>query len=88
MYDAVYLLAQALEQYDQTTILRPFNASCENPVHWTSGRTLYTYLNQVGRTLTITIYFIQPSGKLKLSFDRTVKNIVILSHETHAHTHS
>ena len=42
MYDAVYLLAQALEQYDQTTILRPFNASCENPVHWTSGRTLYT----------------------------------------------
>ena len=25
--------------------------------------------------LTITIYFINPSGKLKLSFDRTTKNI-------------
>ena len=37
---------------------------------------------------TITIYFIHPSGKLKLSFDRTTKNIIILSHETHAHTHS
>ena len=24
---------------------------------------------------TITIYFINPSGKLKLSFDRTTKNI-------------
>ena len=25
--------------------------------------------------ITITIYFIHPSGKLKLSFDRTMKNI-------------
>ena len=39
-------------------------------------------------TITITIYFIHPSGKLKLSpFDRTTKNIsqhvsIILSHET------
>ena len=47
MYDAVYLLAQALERYDRTTILRPFNASCDNPVHWSSGPTLYTHLNQV-----------------------------------------
>ena len=42
-------------------------------------------------TITITIYFINPSGKLKLSFDRTTKNIIIsiiLSHEPHAHTHS
>ena len=38
--------------------------------------------------LTITIYFINPSGKLKLSFDRTLKNIIILNHEPHAHTHS
>ena len=30
-------------------------------------------------TVTITIYFINPSGKLKLSFDRTTKNI---SHNT------
>ena len=25
--------------------------------------------------ITVTIYFINPSGKLKLSFDRTTKNI-------------
>ena len=38
---------------------------------------------------TATIYFIHPSGKSKPSFDRTTKNIsIILSHETHAHTHS
>ena len=41
--------------------------------------------------MTITIYFIHPSGKLKLPFDRTTKNIimsVILSDETHAHTNN
>ena len=50
MYDAVYLLAQALERYDQTaTTLRPLNASCENPLHWPSGPTLYAHLNQVSQ---------------------------------------
>ena len=39
-------------------------------------------------TIAITIYFINPSGKLKLSFDRRTKNIIILNHEPHAHTHS
>ena len=39
------------------------------------------------KAISITTYFIHPSGKLKLSFDRTTKNIsIILSHETHAHT--
>ena len=38
---------------------------------------------------TITIYFINPRGKLKLSFDRTTKNIsIIISHEPDADTHS
>ena len=37
---------------------------------------------------TITIYFINPSEKLKLSFDRTAKNIIILNHEPHPHKHS
>ena len=37
--------------------------------------------------ITVTIYFINPSGKLKLSFDRTTKNIIILNHKPHAHTH-
>ena len=35
-------------------------------------------------TIAITVYFSHPSGKLKLSFDRTTKNIissVILSHD-------
>ena len=31
--------------------------------------------------VTITIYCINPSGKLKLWFDRTTKNIIILNHE-------
>ena len=39
-------------------------------------------------TITVTIYFINPSRKLKLSFDRTTKNIIILNHEPPAHTHS
>ena len=30
---------------------------------------------QVVNEVTVTIYFINPSGKLKLSFDRTTKNI-------------
>ena len=37
----------------------------------------------------ITIYFIHPSGELKLSFDRTTKDIIIsiiLSHETRTYT--
>ena len=45
------------------------------------------FLQLLKLTITITIYFINPSGKLKLSFDRTTKNI-ILNHEPHAHTHS
>ncbi|KAK7479655.1 hypothetical protein BaRGS_00029121 [Batillaria attramentaria] len=48
MYDAVYLLANALERYDQQTILHPVNASCEFPVQWSSGPTLYAHLNQAG----------------------------------------
>ena len=28
-----------------------------------------------GLTITLTIYFTNPSGKLKLSFDRTAKNV-------------
>ena len=36
-------------------------------------------------TTTITINFIHPSRKLKLLFDHTTKNIIILSHDTHAH---
>ena len=37
-------------------------------------------------TTTITIYFINPSGKLKLSFDRTMKNISQIMNHTHMHT--
>ena len=34
-------------------------------------------------TITVTIYFINPSGKLKLSFDRTTKNISQIMNHTH-----
>ena len=30
---------------------------------------------RINKAITITIYFINPNGKLKLSFDRTTKNI-------------
>ena len=39
-----------------------------------------------GVTITITIYFINPSGKLKLSFDCTTKNISQIMNHTHMHT--
>ena len=48
-------------------------------------------LNGVGVSplvIIITIYFIHPNRKLKLLFDCATKNIIILSHETHTHTHS
>ena len=35
---------------------------------------LPTDRNKITTTITITVYFIHPSGKLKLSFDRTTKN--------------
>ena len=44
--------------------------------------------NNNNNNKTKTIYFINPSGKLKLSFDRTTKNIIILNHEPHAQTHT
>ena len=42
-------------------------------------------------TTTTTVYFINPSEKLKLLFDRTTKNMyisIVLNHEPPAHTHS
>ena len=33
--------------------------------------------------ITVTIYFIHPSRKLKLSFDRTAKNISQIMNHTH-----
>ncbi|XP_059153989.1 glutamate receptor ionotropic, kainate 2-like [Physella acuta] len=47
MYDSVYLLAVALDRYDKSAILRPFNASCDSPAQWTSGPILYSFLNQI-----------------------------------------
>ena len=36
--------------------------------------------------LTITIYFINPSGKLKLSFNRTMKNVSQIMNHMHIYT--
>ena len=46
------------------------------------GRRFYVSLK-----ITITIYFINPSGKLKLSFDRTTKNISQIMNHTHMMAH-
>ena len=51
------------------------------------GAVFFPTTHQDVITIT-TIYFINPSGKLKLSFDRTTKNIIVLNHEPHAHTHT
>ena len=50
---------------------------------FTMSDDLHSHMNHVhlkikpfnNKTITKTIYFIHPSGKLKLSFDRTMKNI-------------
>ncbi|KAH9493111.1 Glutamate receptor ionotropic, kainate 1 [Bulinus truncatus] len=47
MYDSVYLLANALERYATSAILRPLNSSCSTPAPWQSGPSLYSFLNQV-----------------------------------------
>ncbi|KAI8791988.1 glutamate receptor ionotropic kainate 2 [Biomphalaria glabrata] len=47
MYDSVYLLANALERYATSAILRPLNSSCSVPTPWQSGPSLYSFLNQV-----------------------------------------
>ena len=40
-----------------------------------TGADVWRYTHLCMEVTTITIYFIHPSGKLKLSFDRTTKNI-------------
>ncbi|ESO92173.1 hypothetical protein LOTGIDRAFT_121144, partial [Lottia gigantea] len=47
IFDAVFLLAHALEAYDRGAVLRPVNVSCDIPQPWSSGPSLYTYLTQV-----------------------------------------
>ena len=49
------------------TLYQPGSAGALDPGEGTRGR--------ITQLVTITIYFIHPSGKLKLSFDRTTKNI-------------
>ena len=40
----------------------------------------------ISYVITITTYFINPSGKLKLLFDCTTKNISQIMNHTHIHT--
>ena len=47
MYDAVYVLAHALQQVDTSTRLRLVNLSCEGDQAWAFGSSLYNYLNLV-----------------------------------------
>jgi hypothetical protein len=51
MYDAVYLLAYALERYDKKSTLLPLNVSCDNPNAWVSGGTLYQHINEVNNSM-------------------------------------
>ena len=50
-----------------------FGITCTMTVQLISGYLCGSKMAHI--TLTITIYFLHPSGKLKLSFDRTTKNI-------------
>ncbi|KAK2148217.1 hypothetical protein LSH36_509g01044 [Paralvinella palmiformis] len=47
MYDAVYVLAHAVQQVDASTRLRLVNLSCEGDQAWAFGSSLYNYLNLV-----------------------------------------
>ncbi|XP_041351805.1 glutamate receptor ionotropic, kainate 2-like [Gigantopelta aegis] len=47
LFDAVHLLAYALDAYEKDAILRPVNTSCDRPSPWSSGPSLYSYLTKV-----------------------------------------
>ena len=47
MYDAVHVLAHALQQVDHSTRLRLVNLSCDGNQAWAFGSSLYNYLNLV-----------------------------------------
>ena len=47
MYDAVHVLAHALQQVDKSTRLRLVNLSCDGDQAWAFGSSLYNYLNLV-----------------------------------------
>ncbi|GFO27211.1 glutamate receptor ionotropic, kainate [Plakobranchus ocellatus] len=47
MYDSVELLARALDRYDKSAVLRPFNSTCDAPTQWASGPNLYSFINKV-----------------------------------------
>ena len=58
MYDAVHVLAHALQQVDKSTRLRLVNLTCEGDQAWAFGSSLYNYLNLVSRfkLRTITVH--------------------------------
>ena len=47
MYDAVHVLAHALQEVDHSTRLRLVNLSCDGNQAWAFGSSLYNYLNLV-----------------------------------------
>ena len=49
MYDAVHVLAHALQQVDKSTRLRLVNLTCDGDQAWAYGSSLYNYLNLVSR---------------------------------------
>ena len=52
MYDAIYVLAHAIQQVDTSTRLRLVNLSCEGDQAWAFGSSLYNYLNLVSTFTT------------------------------------
>ena len=47
MYDAVFVMAKALELVDEVTNLRTVNLTCDGDQAWAFGSSLYNYLNLV-----------------------------------------
>ena len=69
----VYLLESRLKEISCMTTLYTFILLALFERNMQKKGLVFTYASK-GPQL-ITIYFIHPSGKLKLSFDRTTKNI-------------
>ena len=67
LWYVVYIWTCSMCLYTQTCNMHR-SMSLNKPV-------ICRYLSTQTSDITITIYFINPSGKLKLSFDRTTKNI-------------
>jgi hypothetical protein len=50
-YDAVVALAMGIRALERSATLAPFNASCQHPLPWPQGPTLFNFINSVNASM-------------------------------------